>query len=152
MKSTVLLALLAATAIHAQPVTLKGITQVQVGVQFTDGEGTGRCTTKVLAKNYGLLEDPIRTETELRLREAGLLIGPSGVGPVLRVDVTACPSMIHVGVQLDELLVVRGRRAIVTTWVLGAMMEMPSEGSEIREKIREYVAEFLNKWLADNGK
>ena len=66
---------LSATGMRAQDMSLKGVSQVQVGVEFVDGQGSGSCTEKVLAKNFGLLEGPIQTEPELMLRGSGLRIG-----------------------------------------------------------------------------
>ena len=76
-------------ASNAQDVSLRGVTSVQVEVVLSDGVGTGPCSEKVLAKSFGLLEDPIRTEIELRLREAGLRIGP---GQILKIGIVACQS------------------------------------------------------------
>lgn len=147
MMKMVLLALLAlpTTAIRAQDVSLKGITQVQVDVAFTDGEGTGPCAEKVLAKSFGLLKDDVRTETELRLREAGLRIGP---GQVLRVAVSGCASVVTINIELREwaTVEVRGRRGVVTTWREGTILVYPSDA---RATVRERVSRFVNQWLAD---
>jgi hypothetical protein len=87
---------------------LKGISQVQVQVRFYDGTGGGQCAEKVLATRYGLLPEPIKTETELRLREAGLNVGNSGP-PTFLIDVSACSGVIVINYFLRELSTVRGR-------------------------------------------
>lgn len=63
---TVLVALLVLLTmpVRGQSPSLKSVKAVQVDVVFFDGEGTGPCSEKVLAKSFGLLVDPIRTETE----------------------------------------------------------------------------------------
>jgi hypothetical protein len=143
----VLLASLAlpATALRAQDVSLKGITKVQVELVIIDGEGTGPCAEKVLARSFGVLADPIRTETELRLREAGLRIGP---GQVLRITVAGCSSVVNVVIELREWATVdvRGRRGVVVTWQEGNIVLYPSD---VRATIRESVSKFVNQWLAD---
>jgi hypothetical protein len=148
----VLLALLAlpATAIRAQDMSLKGVKQVQVEMVFIDGQGTGPCAEKVLAKSFGLLEDTVRTETELRLRQSGLSIGP---GQVLRITVAGCASVASIDVALREwaTVEVRGRRGVVITWEDGGMFfpgQVPGP-SEIRASIQDYVSKFVNRWLAD---
>jgi hypothetical protein len=116
-----------------------------VGLTFIDGEGTGLCAEKVLAKSFGVLEDPIRTETELRLREAGLRIGP---GQVLLITVTGCASIASIEIQLQEwaTVEVRRRRGVVTTWRTGGILLNPSD---VRAAIRDQVSKFINRWLAD---
>jgi hypothetical protein len=132
----------------AQDMTMKGISQLQVDLAFIDGQGTGICAEKVLAKSFGVLEEPIRTETELRLREVGLRIGP---GQVLRVTVSACASVANVNIELREWATVdvRGRRGIVTTWSEGGLL---LGSSELRVTIRDLVSRFVNRWLADKSK
>lgn len=136
---------LLSTAMSAQDVSLKGITQVQVDLAFSDGEGTGSCAEKVLAKVFGLLKDEVRTETELRLREAGLRIGP---GQILRITVTGCASAVAISVELREwaTVEVRKRRCVVTTWKEDAVALYPSD---VRAIIRERVSSFVNQWLAE---
>lgn len=147
-----LVALLAicATVVRAQDVSLKGIASVQVEILLQDGIGTGPCAEKVLAKSFGLLEDPIRTEAELRLREVGLRIGP---GQVLRIGVVACQSTVNIEVSLKEWAIVdvRGRHGVVITWTDSMILFGPRE-FEVRSQIRDSVSKFVNQWLADNGK
>jgi hypothetical protein len=148
----VLLALLTLPAIatRAQDMSLKGVKQVQVEIVLMDGAGTGLCAEKVLAKSFGLLEDTVRTETELRLRQSGLVIGP---GQVLRIAVAGCASVASIDVALKEWAVVevRGRRGVVITWEAGGTVflgQVPSP-SEMRSAIQDYVSKFVNRWLAD---
>lgn len=140
----VLLAL-SAPAIRAQDVSLKGVTQVQVEFVFIDGEGTGPCAEKVLAKSFGLLEDTVRTETELRLRQAGLRTGP---GQFLRIAVAGCASIASINIELREWATVdvRGRRGVVATWREGGILLSPTD---VRATIQDFVSKFVNRWLAD---
>jgi len=150
--TTLLLALCAAVSCaQAQDISLKGIKQVQVDVALVDGVGTGQCAEKgVLAKSFGLLEEPIQTETELRLREAGLRVG---AGPVLAIVVSGCPSLISIRIDLKESALVDGRatRGIVVTWATGSLQVAQPDGLVIRSAIREVVSKFVNRWLADNA-
>jgi hypothetical protein len=149
MMTTLLFAFVAiCAAAEAQDVSLKGINAVQIDLSLLDGQGTGPCSEKVRARSFGLLEDPIRTETELRLRQAGLRIG---AGPVLWMEISGCANTVNVKLALKEIAVVRGQRGIVLSWI-GATDLISPDQSLVREQIREEVSKFVNKWLADNGK
>jgi hypothetical protein len=156
MKGLLVVLSLSATALSAQGVTanLRGIKYLKaVTVNLIDGNGTGGCAEAgILAKTYGLLADPIRVETELRLREAGLPPdsgGPSA--PVLQVWVTGCPGFVEVNLLLLELVQVRGQSIVAVTWQQGGDMFNYITSEKIRSAIRDQVSALVNQWLANNG-
>jgi hypothetical protein len=127
-----------------------------VAVALLEGDGTGAAAERVFTKGFQLAANPIQTETELRLREAGMLVYPADRdgSPVLVVRLSAAGDaavLIDMYV-LESATLDRGSfKARVRTWEHQNLLQYPS-AAKIREVIRDGVSSFLNQWLADKGK
>ena len=143
--------LLVATAIHAQGSTLAHLSKVRVLVQFLPPD------EQVLTKRFGLDQSVLLTETELRLREAGLSVGdnPDDTSlPAFTVAIGyAGASSVSLQAKLQEWGIIQRNsvKRFVTTWDYLAFGEA-AKPEIIREGIRNLVSKFLNDWLADNPK
>jgi hypothetical protein len=135
--TTVLFALLiAAAGAGAQTLTLnemnslKGLSALYVSILNEDGGSK-------------VLDGAIRTETELRMRQAGIQV--TG-----RYDWTRFVIQFedHRGIDfylLEPAILDRGStRAWVVTWTL------TGRGISTRQIVHDAVSEFLNQWLRDN--
>jgi len=134
---------------------LKGITQVSVWVEFQEGGGMGACAETSIAKTFGILEDQVRTETELQLRKSGIQVAGGAIA-VLHVMVNGCGAMLpytnaplmNIQVTLEEWAVTdRKQRGVVVTWRTWSSRINPANP---RTDIQDLVSEFVNQWLADN--
>lgn len=143
--------LLAATGIHAQGSALTHLSKVRVLVQFLPPD------EEVLSKRFGLNQSVIQTETELRLREAGLAVGdnPDDTSlPAFTIAIGyAGASSISLQAKLQEWGIIQRNSAkrFLTTWDYLAFGEA-AKPEVARDGIRNLVAKFLNDWLADNPK
>jgi len=136
--------------------SLKGISAVSVVVMPLGAE----------AQSAGLTKKQLKTDVELKLRQANIKINE--VGPVfLHVNVnyiegqttsglktgSFCASIMMVLSQLafpiQNLELVR-----VSTWFRIGLSTGPSRDaeSEVRSQVRDYVDQFINDYLAANPK
>lgn len=95
----------------------------------------------------------MRTDVELRLREAGLLILPRNTradNPLLAVGVTVTHGggAAMVTLHLIQLLTFKtGDPTFVTTWDSEYVMANQT-AQRVRGTVKDAVDEFLNAWLA----
>ena len=118
------------------------------------------------AAQLGLVPSQIQTDTELRLRQAGVRVLAGDVArpmtPYLYVNINAVsyePQGLYgytVEVKLQQPVVLprRGEALFMAaTWsARGSIGLAPLErvASRIRESISDQLSQFLNEWLAEN--
>src|SRR5262245_31936254 len=117
------------------------------------------------AQKLGLAKSTLTTDVELRLRQVGITVLPSGESgsPVLYVRVLVVMSSgvyaYSLDVQLyDYVTLVRNptdKQTIAATWnaLPGVGMTGSAQASEaIRQNLRDMVDQFVNAYLAANPK
>jgi hypothetical protein len=130
---------------------LKGLNGVNVKVVFDEGHGTGGAARKALTEDLGLESGPIQAETELRLRQAGMKILPAtsvhNFSPTFVIAVGAAGTkavLIHIALWGLATLDRGSLRWTAGTWEQEAVSQ-DNTASQIREIVRDYVSEFLNR-------
>ena len=138
--------------------TLAGLTGLYVSVELKTDD----------AQQNGSTEAQLRTDVELKLREAGIKVvafGEINGTPYLYVGVSALPlksirGVYAVSVNADLIQVIRLVRnpstlALGRTWnatgvygTLGASIV----GEEVRKRVRDLADQFINVYLAANPK
>ena len=135
---------------------LVGLKGVQVLVEYMDPKAEG----------IGLTRDQIRTNVELRLRKAGIMVltgkemGEIPGRPIFYVNVNTLflkqnPLIVyHIRLELQEWVTLgRGFETVggiwnaSTTGVVG-----PKQIGKVRELVGDLVDEFINNYLAANPK
>jgi len=166
MKTLAALALLSATAFSPLfgqgEETLAGLKGVYIYVERLKDE----------VKRDGLDEAQIRTDVELRLRQAGITVFreagsfDSAGSPILDIDVHPVKVtsegvesfyVYHVHIELNQSVrLVRkpSLRVLATTWAtrstVGAIGE--DKFGSIRDIVRDHTEQFINAYLAANPK
>jgi hypothetical protein len=96
--------------------------------------------------NGKVLDGAIRTETELRMRQAGIQVRPEELTTFLiQYNGLSIAFYLMEPVTLDR----GSTRAQAVTWCLAGTVN-PSSGINPRQTVYDAVSEFLNQWLADN--
>jgi hypothetical protein len=132
--------------------TLKGITAVSVLVEELDEA----------AKKWGLSQEDIQTDVELKLRQAGLRVVTfeeqlklPGM-PSLYVSIIASDDARSAAVQVEldqnARLEISGRNAFVATWSSPTTVITNPTGRRIREIAKAKVDKFVDAWLLLNPK
>jgi hypothetical protein len=128
--------------------TLKGLERVDVIIEHIDQ----------VAKDDGLDQDGLKTETELRLRNAGLVVDHKTI-PFVYVNVTTLKLssgayVFSAEVDLSELAFTRGTVLSAKTWSESTVGY--SSASDINDMVLKAVTsdvdKFVNEWLRDNPK
>jgi hypothetical protein len=152
--SAVFLLVLTSPSAQAQNpnANLKGISAVGVLIEeLPDG-----------AKVLGLSEGMIKTDVELKLRLAGMLVTkmedalnlPGSPYLYVNLSLTSGAEAAHVSVQLrQDATLARNRQSAfgVTTWDIGTVVSHPT-AQGIRNYIKDDCDQFLNDWLSVNPK
>jgi hypothetical protein len=135
----------------AQRATLKGVTIIEVVVEEMDP----------VAERDGLTRSQLRTDVELRLRQAGITVGPTLTGH-LYVNVDTVKSdhgqtyAYNVVVQyVQQVVLARDPKALVfaTTWETGGVgMIVVDRLREVRQDVANYVDQFIKAYLEQNPK
>ena len=135
----------------AQSATLKGVTLVEVVVEAMDP----------VAEQDGLTRAQLQTEVEVRLRQAGIPVGPTLTGH-LHVNVDTLKSdhgqtyAYNVSVQyVQQVVLARDPKAptFATTWDTGGVgMIVASRLPEVRQDVANYVDQFIKAYLEQNPK
>ena len=133
-----------------QPKTwLRGLGSVKVNVSIS----------KVLV-DAGVPGAQLRTQTELQLRQAGLIVDPNATDASFTVEIVACrgtgtnnyAAVVHVS-AIDTVKVLRNDEAITTPirgpdlYVLYLVRDIPNT---VLDTTKARVDAFLNDWLAAN--
>jgi len=148
--TTILLALLIAAGLHGQQGqqvsnanktnSLKGLSSLGVHVIYSNEEdGTNR-----------FLDNTLRTEIELRIRQAGIQVRESDLA-MLTLNVTRWGGMDLT--LIEPATLDRGStRVWATVWRVTASSPCtcPLTAVDSRRTIYDAVSEFLNQWLTDN--
>jgi hypothetical protein len=139
-----LLALSFAGTAYAQ-ITLRGLTSVDVSVLIDE---TG---CKNADPGPGLTEEAVRTDIEVKVREAGIRIEHNAATPYLLATIDLCRIASSVDLSLSEQVILSrvGGMVRATTWGTGFIGQKLG-ASDIREEIRDATSKFVNQWLADN--
>jgi hypothetical protein len=135
----------------AQRATLKGVNIVEVVVEAMDP----------VAERDGLTRAQLQTDVELRLRQAGIPVGPTLTGH-LYVNVDTATSdhgqtyAYNVVVQyLQQVVLARDPKAPIfaTTWETGGVsMIAASRLREVRQDVANYVDQFIHAYREQNPK
>jgi hypothetical protein len=136
----------------AQRATLKGVTIVEVVVEAMDP----------VAEQDGLTRSQLQTDVELRLRQAGITVGPTLTGH-LYVNVDTAKSgqgqtyAYNVAVQyMQQVVLARDPKAppiFATTWETGGVsMIAASRLGEVRQDVANYVDQFIKAYREQNPK
>jgi hypothetical protein len=133
----------------AQRATLAGVRTVEVVVEAMSPD----------AERDGLARSQLRTDVELRLRQAGITVGPSLTGH-LYVNVDTAKSedgptyAYHVLIQyIQQVVLARDPKAPVfaATWETGGVnMIGANRLHEVRRYVAAYVDQFINAYLEQN--
>jgi hypothetical protein len=135
----------------AQRATLKGVTVVEVVVEAMDP----------VAEQDGLVRSQLQTEVELRLRQAGIPVGPTPTGHLyVKVDTERSDRgqtyAYNVAVQyVQQVVLARDPHApiFVTTWDTGGVgLIAASRLREVRQDVTNYVDQFIKAYLEQNPK
>jgi hypothetical protein len=114
----------------------------------------GSCTGNLLSQP-GISEASIKTDIEVRLREAGISVTQSKPIPkgVLTMVVSSCGEAVQMRLQLMEYVMpLRNPQqgmGVAITWESGRLGQAASV-TLMRGEARDLATEFVNKWLADN--
>jgi len=135
----------------AQRATLKGVTIVEVVVEAMDP----------VAEQDGLTRSQLQTDVELRLRQAGITVGPTLTGH-LYVNVDTMKSnhgqtyAYNVVVQyMQQVVLARDPKTSIftPTWETGGVsMIAASRLHEVRQDVANYVDQFIKAHLEQNPK
>jgi hypothetical protein len=135
----------------AQRATLKGVNIVEVVVEEVDP----------VAERDGLTQSQLRTEVELRLRQAGIPVGPTLTGH-LYVNVDTVKSddgqtyAYNVLLQyMQQVVLARDPKAplFATTWETGGVgMIGANRLRQVRRHVATYVDQFITAYLEQNPK
>lgn len=117
---------------------------------------------------YGLTAPQIKTDTELRLRKAGIRVsnasGDSGVGmPQLYISLNTMrvdddTYVFNFNVEVNDFATLERKNTgagsnIVTIWGKGGMGVIGASNlRNVRENINDLVDQFINEYLSVNGK
>ena len=133
----------------AQRATLKGVTIVEVVVEAMDP----------VAEQDGLTRSQLQTEVELRLRQAGITVGPTLTGH-LYVNVDTVKSdhgqtyAYNVLIQyMQQVVLARDPKAPIfaTTWETGGVSMIGADRlREVRQDVANYVDQFVKAYLEQN--
>ena len=135
----------------AQRATLKGITIVEVVVEAMDP----------VAEQDGLTRAQLQTDVEVRLRQAGITVGPTLTGHLyVNVDTVKGDHgqtyAYNVSVQyVQQVVLARDPKAPIfaTTWDTGGVgMMAASRLHEVRQDVANYVDQFIKAYLEQNPK
>jgi predicted amidohydrolase len=106
---------------------------------------------------FGLTEEQIKTDVELRLRKAGIKV-VEGRWPLLAVSITtmirSATIFYAIEMGLSEIATLdRGIRASGTIWNTGYMgVTGTAKIREVRNAVGDQVDKFINDYLAANPK
>ena len=112
------------------------------------------------AKVLGLTAEVIQTDVELKLRQTGLEVVPSGKisqapgRAYLYVRVNLTDEGKAANIQLEfkqDVLLERNSEHIpsATTWSVGMILSNPT-AQAVREETKQFTYSFLNAWLSVN--
>ena len=133
----------------SQRATLKGVTVVEVVVEAMDP----------VAEQDGLVRAQVQTEVELRLRQAGIPVGPTPTGHLyVNVDTEKSDHgqtyAYNVSVQyIQQVVLARDPTAPIfaTTWETGGVgMIAASRLREVRQDVANYLDRFVKAYLEQN--
>jgi len=133
----------------AQRATLKGIAIVEVVVEAMDP----------VAEGDGLTRSQLRTDVELRLRQAAITVGPTLTGHLyVNVDTEKSDHgqtyAYNVSVQyIQQVVLARDPTAPIfaTTWETGGVgMIAASRLREVRQDVANYLDRFVKAYLEQN--
>jgi hypothetical protein len=132
--------------------TLVGLSGFEVGVQGFDEEDAD-------ARLISLTRSQLQTDTELRLRKAGIPITEGRPYLLVSVDFTGCEEEcgFSVAVQVNQLVLLDrdlSVRIVAPTWgksFVGVVSRSLARGA-IRGAVGDCVDEFLNAYLSVNPK
>ena len=135
----------------AQRATLKGVTIIEVVVEEVDP----------VAERDGFTRSQLRTDVELRLRQAGITVGPTLTGHLyVNVDTVKSDNgqtyAYNILVQyMQPVVLARDPKASIfaTTWETGGVhMVAANRLREVRRSVANYVDHFINAYLEQNPK
>ena len=133
----------------AQRATLKGVAIVEVVVEAMDP----------VAEGDGLTRSQLRTDVELRLRQAAITVGPTLTGHLyVNVDTEKSDHgqtyAYNVSVQyIQQVVLARDPTAPIfaTTWETGGVgMIAASRLREVRQDVANYLDRFVKAYLEQN--
>jgi hypothetical protein len=143
-----LVALIGITAAHGQPIVLKGLTGVNVGVLVDDQ----------VEKQHPELRDAIQRDAEIKLRIAGMqVLSDSDLISKPRIVISISRTSLGVfGIMLafgEPAFLERDRATKIqaTTWLRDGVA-LSIDDTNIRGMIKDMVDIFLNDWLIVNPK
>jgi hypothetical protein len=133
--------------VFAQTLELKGIVGAEVLIEELD----------VGSVQLGIAPESVRTDVELRLREAGFGVLPPDVRPAhplmdLIITSTANGQATMIQLQLGEMATTVREPTITTipvTWSHAVVIARPTADG-VRASVKDCVDRFLNEWLATN--
>jgi hypothetical protein len=135
----------------AQRATLKGVTIVEVVVEAMDPG----------AEQDGLTRSQLQMEVELRLRQAGITVGPTLTGHLyVNVDTEKSDHgqayAYNVSVHyIQQVVLARDPKAPIfaTTWETGGVGIIGANRlREVRQDVANYVDQFIKAYLEQNPK
>ena len=133
---------------EAERKTLRGIKAVRVVIEDLSADEV----------KDGLAAGQIRTDVELRLRKAGVVVQTSSpfilyIYPHLMVRETGLYIFhLEVAIMQDAVITANGEDSLLTTWsasVLGTVGRV-NMSRRVREDIGDLVDQFLNAYLSVN--
>ena len=114
-----------------------------------------------VAERDGLTRSQLRTDVELRLRRAGVTVGPTLTGHLyVNVDTVKSDNgqtyAYNILVQyMQPVVLARDPKASIfaTTWETGGVhMVAANRLREVRRFVADYVDQFINAYLEQNPK
>ena len=138
----------------------------QVPTQSLSGIRTVHVVVDISGTNFGVTEDQMRTDIELKLRLAGMRVDQESkavvsIGAtVLETKGTAGRSLggvAYIDISLIQSVMLYRDPTIVAgalTWTHGTLIAGPDETmrEQIRNAVKDEVDIFLNAWLSANPK